>query len=55
MDHVGTTRRIEHDFGLFQLGDVVVEALHLDRRGRHETVATRLVAALDAINIERHD
>ena len=47
--------RIEHDLGLVELGDVVVEAAHLDRRGRHEAVAARGVARRDAVDRERHD
>ncbi len=53
-DDVGAACRVQHHLGVMQLRDVVVEALHLDRTGRHETVAARRVAGLNAVNREAH-
>ena len=54
-DHIGTPRRIEHHLGRLELGDVIVEAAHLERRGRHEAMAARLVAGFDAPDLEVHN
>ena len=54
-DDVGAPRRIEHDLGFFELGHVVVEVAHLERRRRHETVAAGFVACRQAVHAEAHD
>ena len=54
-DQVGAPRRIEHHLGRLELGDVVVEPPHLDRAGRHEAMAARLVGSGDAVHVERDD
>ncbi len=54
-DHLGAARRIEHHLGGLELGDVVVETAHLDRRRRHEAMAAGFVAGFDAVDIERND
>ena len=46
---------IENHFGLAELLHVVGEALHTKRLWRHETVAARLVAAFDAVDVEIDD
>ena len=51
-DHVGAARGIEHHLGGFELGEVIVEAPHLDRRRRHEAMAARFVAGFDAVDVE---
>ena len=43
-DGGGTPRRIEHHLSRLKLGDIVVEAAHLERARGHEAVAARLVA-----------
>ena len=52
---VGAARRIEHHFGFFELGDVVVKTAYLDHARRHETMAARFVATDDAVEIEVND
>ena len=44
-DHLRAARRIDHDLGRVELGDIVVEPLHLDRRWRQEAMAVGGVAA----------
>ncbi len=51
-DDLGAARGIEHHLGGLQLGDIVVEAAHLERVRRHEAMAARLVAGLDAVDVE---
>ena len=46
---------VEHDFGLLQRLDVVVEAPDRDRLRRHEAVAPGDVAGCDAVDGEGHD
>ena len=53
-DDVHAPRGVEHDLGGFKLGDVIVEAAHLNFAGAEEAMAARDVAACDAIDIERH-
>ena len=54
-DHVGAARRIEHHLGGFQLGDVILEAAHLEGGRRHEAMAARFVAGCDAADLETHN
>jgi hypothetical protein len=53
-DDVLAARRIEHDFCRLQLGLVIPEAAHADRRRRHEAVAEGGLAGLDAVDGEFH-
>ena len=52
---VGAPQRIEHDLGFLELGHVVVEVAHLERRRCHETMAAGFVACFDAANIKQND
>ena len=54
-DHVGAAFGIEHHLGGFELGDIVVEAAHLEGGRRHEAVAARLVAGGKPVNLEADD
>ena len=49
-DDLGAPRRIEHDLGLLELRDVIVEAPHRERLRRHEAMAARRVAGGDAVD-----
>ena len=46
---------VEHDLGLGERGDVVVEAAHVNRRRREEAVAVGHVARGDPADREGHD
>ena len=54
-DRVGAPRGIEHDLGFLELGHVVVEVAHLERRRCHETVAAGFVSCFDPANIKQND
>ncbi len=54
-DDVAAPRRIEHDLGFFQRRQVIVEAPHLDRPRRHETMAVCDIASGNAADFEGHD
>ena len=54
-DDVAAARRIEHDLGGAERGQVIVEAAHLDRLRREEAMAVGDIAGLDAADLERHD
>ena len=47
--------RIEHDLGRLQFRLVILEAAHIDGRRRHEAMAKRGLAGLDAVDGELHD
>ena len=55
-DDLAAARRVEHDLGLFELGHVVVEAAHLDRR-RAPGSGGRAWSSpdCDAADLEPHD
>ena len=46
---------VEDDFGFVQLLAIIGESLHIEGLRRHESMAARLLAALDAVDLERHD
>ena len=54
-DDLAPPLRIEHDLGLLELGHVVVEPAHRDRRRREEAMAAGRVAGCDAVDRKRHD
>ena len=54
-DDVAAAGRIQHHLGRLQRRDVIIEAAHEDRRGRHEAVAEGRVAGLDPADREGHD
>ena len=54
-DDVLAALRIEHDLRGLQLGLVILEAAHVDRRRRHEAMAVGGLAGLDAVDGEFHD
>ena len=44
---------VEHDLGLLQGVDIILEAAHLDRRGRHEAMAVGRIARRHAVRPRR--
>ena len=52
---VAPPRGIDHDFGALQRHRVILEALHMERRRRHETMAESDVARVNAVDRETHD
>ncbi len=54
-DDVLAAVEVEHDPGLLQRRDVIVEAADADRRGGEEAVAVGGLAALDGVGLERDD
>ena len=43
---------VEHDLGLVQRLDIIVEAAHMDRRRRHEAMAPGHIAGLEPMRVE---
>ena len=55
VDDLGAARGIEHHLGGLELGDIVVEAAHLERVRRHEAMAAGLVGRREPVDFEMND